>query len=533
MKFVHLRTGRLATVAGLSLLTLLAVLVHGYHLGADDAAVYVPAVKMAADPTLYPFDSEFFLSHAHLSVFAGVVGGSARLTHLPADTVIFVWHLAGVFMLLAAAWRLLCACFESGYARWGGVALLAGVLAVPVANTALLIMDPNLTPRTISTPATLFAVGCFLRKEYKGALAWLLVTALFHPQMSLFAAAFLACLSLGRRLREIPAPALAFGLLPFARLPLLFDFHPARGAAREALFSRSYIFVSTWAWYEWLGVFAPLALLWWFSSVTPRRTTPVFRLVARTLVPFGLLFTAAGVALSASPRLENLARLQPMRAFHLVYVIFFALLGGLIGEYALRNRAWRWVALFAPLAASMWLVQRATYPSSPHVEWPGAVDRNPWVSAFLWIRANTPKDAVFALDPEYMVLPGEDLHGFRAIAERSALADRVKDNGAVCLFPRLADEWEAQVHAQDGWATFKTADFEDLSKRYPVTWVLAQNRRLSSLDCPYRQAGLEVCQVGAGHPSHPLHLAGVTEEPTIFTLPLHPPVTAHPAPASN
>ncbi|HXN45900.1 MAG TPA: hypothetical protein VN893_04620 [Bryobacteraceae bacterium] len=512
MTSVQLRLRRLATIAGLFLLTLLAVLVHGYHLGADDAAVYVPGIKMAADPTLYPFDSEFFMSHARLSVFAGVVGGSARLTGLPPDTVIFLWHIAGVCMLLAAAWRLLSVCYESRYARWSGVALLAAVLVVPVANTGLLIMDPNLTPRTLSTPATLFAVGCFLRKEYRGGVAWLLITALFHPQMSLYAAMVPACLLLVRRLSESPArsPALAFSFLPIAQLPLLFDFQPVRGAAREALLTRSYIFVSTWAWYEWLGVFAPLALLWWFSSVSPRGTTPVFRLVARSLVPFGLLFTVAGVALSSSPRLENLARLQPMRAFHLIYVIFFLLLGGLIGEYVLKNRAWRWVALFAPLAASMWLVQRATYPSSRHVEWPGAVDRNPWISAFLWIRANTPKDAVFALDPRYMLLSGEDLHGFRAIAERSALADRVKDDGAVCLFPRLAGEWEQQVQAQDGWVRFKSADFEELAKRYPVTWIVAQNGQSSNLDCPYREAGLEVCQVGAGHPAHAAHLASLT-----------------------
>ncbi len=45
--------------------------------------------------------------------------------------------------------------------------------------------------------------------------------------------------------------------------------------------------------------------------------------------------------------------------------------------------------------------------------------KSPWLSAFLWIRENTPKDAVFALDPKYMNEPGVDGHGFRAMAERS------------------------------------------------------------------------------------------------------------------
>ena len=41
----------------------------------------------------------------------------------------------------------------------------------------------------------------------------------------------------------------------------------------------------------------------------------------------------------------------------------------------------------------------------------------------------------FALDPRYMALPGEDQHGFRVIAQRSALADAVKDSGAATMFP--------------------------------------------------------------------------------------------------
>ncbi len=392
-------------VLRLLLLTFLALLIHGYHLGTDDSEIYIPAIKKAADPALYPFGSEFFMTHAHLSMFSNIVGSSARLTHLPYDAVIFAWHLAGIFLLLAATWHLLGACFENRHARWSGVALVAALLCVPVTDTALFIMDPYLTARTLSTPATLFAIACFVRKEYKSSVAWLAITALLHPQMSVFLAAFLGSVLLARRVRARPVPAVALGLLPITQLPFVYDFQPASGPAREALFSRNYFFVSTWTWYEWIGVFAPLALLWWFSSVNPRTTTPVFRLVSRTLVPFGLLFTAFGIMLSSSPHLQNYARLQPMRAFHLVYVIFFALLGGLIGEYVLRHRAWRWAALFVPLAASMSLVERATYPSSRHIEWPGVTERNPWVSAFLWIRANTPKNAVFALDPDYMLLP--------------------------------------------------------------------------------------------------------------------------------
>src|SRR5947199_4419504 len=78
-----------APLALLLTLTALAVCVQGYHLGVDDAAIYVPGIKQAADPALYPFGAEFFQSHARLTSFPFLVGTSARLTGLPIDFVIF------------------------------------------------------------------------------------------------------------------------------------------------------------------------------------------------------------------------------------------------------------------------------------------------------------------------------------------------------------------------------------------------------------------------------------------------------------
>src|SRR3954466_10714 len=78
-------------------------------------------------------------------------------------------------------------------------------------------------------------------------------------------------------------------------LPFFLDFGPVQGPARECLLSRTFFFVSTWTWYQWIGVFAPLALLAWFSTITPRRTLPGFRELASSLIPFGLVFTAIAV----------------------------------------------------------------------------------------------------------------------------------------------------------------------------------------------------------------------------------------------
>ena len=81
------------------------------------------------------------------------------------------------------------------------------------------------------------------------------------------------------------------------------------------------------------------------------------------------------------PSLENYSRLQPMRSLHLVYVIFFLLLGGLAGEYGLRNDVRRWLALLVPLGVGVCFLQVSAYPYSAHIEWPGAAPVKPGPSS--------------------------------------------------------------------------------------------------------------------------------------------------------
>jgi hypothetical protein len=94
-----------------------------------------------------------------------------------------------------------------------------------------------------------------------------------------------------------------------------------------------------------------------------------------------------------------------------------------------------------------------------------------------------------------MRIPGEDVHGFRAIAQRSMLADALKDSGAVTMFPSLAAEWFAQVQAQAGWKHFQSQDFRRLQQEYGVNWVVLQNREAPGLSCQYDDASVKVCKL--------------------------------------
>jgi hypothetical protein len=147
----------------------------------------------------------------------------------------------------------------------------------------------------------------------------------------------------------------------------------------------------------------------------------------------------------------------------------------------------------------MFLVQRQLFSASPHVEWPGVAHKNGWLEAFEWIRQNTPRDAMFALDPYYLQSTGLDYHGFRALAERSMLADRGKDRAVTTLAPAVAEIWLEQVNARDGWRDFCSEDFHRLKQGFHVTWVVIENRGgvnpTGGIVCHYRNEAVSVCKI--------------------------------------
>jgi len=175
--------------------------------------------------------------------------------------------------------------------------------------------------------------------------------------------------------------------------------------------------------------------------------------------------------------------------------VMFLIIGGFAGEYLLKKQVWRWIVFFVPLALGMFIAQRSLFPVSAHIEWPGSAPRNPWAQAFDWIRQNTPTEAVFALDPDYMHITGEDEIGFRCLAQRSRLADSGKDSGAVSMFPPLAEEWWTQVQAQTPWKSFGLADFSRLKEKYGISWVVVQQPGIAGLECAYRNNAVRVCRL--------------------------------------
>ena len=472
----------------LSILTFGALLVHGYHPWAEDAALYLPGVEKLLHPELFPFNAQFFESHAHLTFFPNLIGALVRVSHLPLEVVLFVVQLASIFLFLLACWELISRCFPDQSARWAGVTMIAALLTLPVAGTALYIIDQYVNPRNLVAFAEIFAIVKVLDKKYFQAALFLVFAAAIHPLMSVFAFSFCVVL-LGIEELDRRSAVLAC-LLPFG-----ISFEPPSAAYHQAALVHPYFYLLNWHWYELLGAVAPLPILWWFSRIARSRKLRNVDLLCRGLIVYEIVYLLVALVLTVPARFEAIARLQPMRSLYLLYVIFFLFAGGLLGEYVLKNRVWRWATLFVPLCAGMFVAQRALFPDSAHIEWPGAAPKNQWVQAFRWVRANTPHDAIFALDPKYMDIPGDEENSFEAIAQRSVLADTNKASGAVSMFPAMAEEWLRQIQAQSGWSSFQVEDLRRLQAQYGINWVVLQQPGTAGLDCPYRNSAVLVCRV--------------------------------------
>ena len=488
---------------GIAGLTLAAFLIHGYHPYSEDAETYLPGIEKVLRPHLFPVGAEYFQFHAHLTWFPQLIAYTARGLHMPLPWVLLFWQAASFFLFLVACWELARRTVQTPVACWAGLGLVTALFTMPVAGTALYVMDPFLNPRNIIAFAEILAVVKVIERRYLQTALLLLLGILIHPLMTAFSTSFcLLVLTMDRwpewsaarsPIEEEQAEPVAPGFVLFA--PFSGLFRAPTGAYDKVAANHRYQFLSRWTWYEMLGAVAPLLIFWWFGLIARARRLRNLELLCRATSVYGGIYFVIGLVVSIPHRLEVLALLQPMRSLRLLYILMLLVGGGLLGEYILRNRAWRWLALFLPLSAGMCWAQRALYPASAHVEWPWAQPRNPWFQAFEWVRDHTPEDAVFAIDPYYMSVPGEDANGFRAVAQRSQLADGGKDSGVVEMFPQLGDSWLSQKQAQTGIDRYGREDFLRLENQYGATWAILQTTGSAALACPYKNQVVMVCRL--------------------------------------
>jgi hypothetical protein len=477
----------------------------GYHPGLEDDGIYLTAVKAHLNPALYPHNSDFFRLQTQATVFDSTMAGVVRVTRIPVDWAELLCQLVSIFAILWACHSIASQLFKSTSAQWSAVAMVAAMLTLPVAGTALFLVDQHLHPRTVATALILLAAAKIFEGKNRLAIVLLVLAGLMHPLMAAMGISFCVFLSLAlnkrvndwienrAKARELARVTVGGGFA--AAAPLSWVFAGGSPEWKEALKAHSYYFITKWAWYEWLGAIAPLVLFWVLWRWARRRNLTLLARFALAVFAYGIFQQAVALAMLPPMGWLRLTPLQPMRYLHLVYYALALVGGGLLGQFVLKRSAWRWVVYLAVMNTGMLYAQEAQFPASRHLELPGLAPKNDWIDAFNWIKQNTPEDAYFALDPHYLDVPGEDYHGFRALAERSSLADAVKDPAAVSQITSLGGVWLEQVRAQQGWSDFKIDDFERLKSEFGVNWVVVGTPAPAGLNCRWHNRTLAVCQV--------------------------------------
>ena len=491
--------------AGITLLlALFAFAVAGYHPYAEDGGVYVAGVEKLLQPELFPAWTAFVLEPLRFSLFAPLVAGLVRSSHLPLPGVLLALDFAGIWATLLGGWMLAARCANSLRGRLGAVALLACWLTLPIAGTSLILMDPYVTARTISTPLVLMALAWALDRAagswWRCGLA-LAAAAAVHPLMAgygLAAVLLVACLGCNRPAVRRWAPW-ALGLLALAGAGLVQTLAPPESAdyLRVAI-TRYYWFLRQWQWYEWLGLAGPVAVLAMLTrrpAGTSARPTPWVLASSMTALA-AIAFSVACCFARQSLATHLVARMQPLRCFQMVYITMTLLLGAWLGEVVLRGSLWRWAVMLVTLGTLMGFVQRDIYAHSAHFEWPGRTPENAWERAFLWARRNTPLDAVFALDAHYITQgKHEDAQCFRALAERSALPDYSKDGGEASIAPDLTSAWMQGQAAQTGLESASDAQRADRIKPLGANWTVLERQSRTNWQCPYVNEAVKVCRL--------------------------------------
>ncbi len=520
------RRERIVAAVLVTALTFFALLVHGYHPYAEDGGVYLPEIKRLLDPGLYPHGGEFVVGHLRYSLFAPAMAGLVRESNLNLEMVLLLVHLATFWATLFAAWLLAARCYGSREARCGAVALLAAWMTLPVAGTSLMLMDPYVTARSLSTPCVLLAlVGVlqFLRPQFEMdesrsdrwrglalSCAGLAGAGVMHPLMAAYGVGsvlLLGTLMSSSRMVRVWG-TLGLGLTAVAMAAGLMLSAPGESEIyQRVVLTRDYWFLSQWHWYELIGLIAPMLILAAIASGRRNEGDAARVGLARMAVVAGLTAIAVAMAFARTGMATHLvARMQPLRIFQTVYVVMILVLGAALGERVLRRQAMRWVLVFSVLAAVMVMAERRTFPASRHLELPRALawgacggelaeSGNPYERAFAWIGRNTPRDAVFALDAQYITKAGEDAQSFRAIAERSVLPDFSKDGGVVTNKPELAAAWLQGQLVQKELSAKPDAERIAVLRPLGVSWVLLEREALTGFVCGYANEAVKVCRL--------------------------------------
>ena len=534
-------------------LTMLAILINGYHFGTFDQVFHIPFFKAYQDPTLYPNDPFLQLKDYHYSYFWSLFIPAYRAGLF--EPALFVVHVLVTFATFWAFWELCETMFHNPTAN----VLIALALAFPhLGFPGFQILEFSLLNRTFAIPFLLWALNLYLKKKYFWSA--LLIGLMFniHLVYTAFVIALIG-MDLVRNLKKLEWKRLIPAFLIFGLLftPMFvqkqgvapgLDFTLRPGLAKlesnSTLYTvyfpigpQPYVLIST------LQAIACAAIVLlcmkhhpvdntdntmrsfliaiaivisigslsaWFLPVTFLIQFQMIR-IGVFLLYFAYLYLAYLVAMTLESNKQP-KWYQLLLVFSAIAVIL-PVVPLLI--WLLRNTNLRWISKIATISAILLMgvieIGGATIGNffSPGIHIYG--QKSDWRDAQEWARENTAKDSLF-ITPPYIFWHYES--DWRVFSERSTVINicesmelhynpvfastyvtRMNDLAPGAMEKFNGNYYDTFRFTQEAFETLDDADFEDLAQKYGADYLVLPNKTLSDYPVVYQNPTYSIYQL--------------------------------------
>lgn len=448
----------------------------GYRYGASDQAFYIPAIRAAMDPALFPRDAAMLAVQGGVIVWDGIVAGLSRVAGLPLPWVFFLLYSAGVVALYAAG---ALAARAAGAGAWGTVAFLAALtLRHRIAKTGVNTLEGYLHPRMIAFALGLFATAAFLKRRPVWAIAAVAAAGAVHPTTAVWfalllgAAAYVAwprwrtpLLVIGGMGAGASVWAIAAG--PLAPRAVVMD-----SAWLQAVATKDYLFPHEWPAYAWIFNLLPAVLC---GMVLARARD--LRAELRGLLAGALALTLFFLATLpfVTMRYALAVQMQIPRVFWLVELTLLLAAAVLLARVPRPATARGVAALFVVLSIARGGAVLFGEKDGRLVSI--ALPADDWTDAQRWLRVNTPPGAHVLADPDHAWRYGSSV---RVGAERDLFHEDVKDSALAMYDRAVALRVVERRAATSGFPMKSTDGIRALARAHDLDYLVSDE----TLDLP-------------------------------------------------
>src|SRR3990167_6420673 len=158
-------------------LSIIAILIHGYQFAVSDQEIFIPYILKTADNSLFLQDLLFQQPSTNLSIFYSIIGFLTRF--LDIQVFFFIGYLIFQFLFFCGIYRFTKIILKDENLAY--LSLIPFFLPKFIAGTATLTYDLFFGYRSIGVIFLLFYLSYLMEKKFKEAIFFATAGFLFHP----------------------------------------------------------------------------------------------------------------------------------------------------------------------------------------------------------------------------------------------------------------------------------------------------------------------------------------------------------------